>query len=202
MVEWMTERNEKVGGKLTYQRRKQLAALELTDRRGCMVDVGAHCGLWAMHLAREFRAYLAFEPVTEHVRCLEKNCKGIPGLYVYEMALGAENGRTEMYTNPESSGDSYPRPGVRDGNTIVRRYDDLTIDTKVDLVKLDCEGYELFVLQGMREMLERDKPAVVVEQKTRMAAKFHLQPQDAVRYLEGLGATCVREMAGDFFLTW
>lgn len=202
MVEWMTRRNEQVDGKLTYQYHKQRRALDLTKGRGLMVDVGAHCGLWTMWMAREFDTILAFEPVHEHVDCLMHNCAGMNNVQIHQFALGEQDGRTAMYVNPESSGDAYPRPGVREGETIVRRFDGLNVTARVDLVKVDCEGYELFVLKGMREMLERDHPTVVVEQKRNMAGKFGLEPGEAVRFLEAMGATLALEMAGDFFLRW
>lgn len=202
MVEWMTHRNEVVQGKLTYQWHKQVAALGLTDGRGCMVDVGAHVGLWAMWMAQQFDRVFAFEPMPAHVDCLRENCAGLGNVSIYEMALGSRDGRTRMRTNEESTGDTYPEPKAKDGDTILRRYDSLGIERTVDLVKVDCEGYELFVLQGMEEMLKRDKPAVVVEQKRNMAGKYGLRPGEGVRYLESLGATLAREMAGDFFLRW
>lgn len=202
LVEWMEKRNERTAGKLTYQRHKQLAALRLTSARGCMVDVGAHCGLWAMWMGQEFATVLAFEPMPEHVDCLRRNCAGLDSIQVYEFALGEKRGRTTMRTDPSSSGDTYPDPAAQDGQTVVMRFDDLTVGKRVDLVKLDCEGYELFALRGMREMLERDHPAVVVEQKRNRATKFGIGERDAVTFLEGLGATLVKEMAGDFFLRW
>ncbi|HEY6046625.1 MAG TPA: FkbM family methyltransferase, partial [Pyrinomonadaceae bacterium] len=41
--------------------------------------------------------------------------------------------------------------------------DALDLPTAVRLVKIDAEGHELSVLKGMRQLLTRDKPALIVE---------------------------------------
>ena len=202
MLEWMTTCNERVRGVLTYQYRKLARALELTHGRDCVVDVGAHCGLWSMHLAHEFASVIAFEPVKAHVDCLMRNCTGVRNVQVYECALGNEKGFVSMHHNPSSSGDTYPMPDARTGGTPLLRYDDMNIGSKVDLVKLDCEGYELFALQGMQAMLERDRPTVVVEQKPHRAVKYGLSETQAVTWLESLGARLVCRMSGDYFVSW
>ena len=188
-------------GRLTYQNRKLRRALALTKGRGVVVDVGAHCGLWAMQFASEFQWVHAFEPIPAHIECLMRNCADCDNVQIHAHALGNAAGRVTMHTEPTSSGDSYPAPGVNDGATLIERYDDLQIAAKIDLVKLDCEGFELFALQGMAEMLARDQPAIVVEQKPGKAQKFGIGERDAVKYLESIGYTVQGALSGDFFLT-
>lgn len=36
-------------------------------------------------------------------------------------------------------------------------------DTKLDLIKIDVEGHEMSVLEGARQVLKRDRPAVLLE---------------------------------------
>ena len=36
-------------------------------------------------------------------------------------------------------------------------------DVKIDLIHLDTEGYELKILDGSKELIERDKPVIVLE---------------------------------------
>lgn len=81
-----------------------------------------------------------------------------------------------------------------------------TIDSynfqNVSFIKIDCEGFEYFVLKGAEETLRRCKPVVIVEQKPTLARKYGLGDRDGVKYLESLGAKLRRNMANDFLMSW
>ena len=55
--------------------------------------------------------------------------------------------------------------------------------TKVDLIKLDIEGGELSALKGMRDVLEKQKPAMIVEINPETLSLFGLKPLDIFNYL-------------------
>ena len=189
-----------VNGKGTYQLKKLLAAMELVTCNEVAVDVGAHVGLWSMQLARRFSTVRAFEPVEVHRLCWLRNVPPAAVLELWPVALGSEPGACSIEVTKGSSGDAW----IADGeDTPVARYDDLPFGAgRVGFVKLDCEGYELLALRGMAEMLERDRPVVVVEQKPGKEQRFGLPETEAVGWLEGLGAKVRVEMSGDFILTW
>lgn len=197
LVDWMVNRGEIVDGKLTYQYHKLEAALKWVKQRRTAVDVGAHCGLWSMHLAKKFEALHAFEPVEAHRQCWAANLEGLGGL-VYPCALGEKEGTIGMYTAPTSSGDSWVDG---EGDTPLRTLDSFDLQD-VDFIKLDCEGYELFALRGGEETLKRFHPCVCVEQKPGRAPKYGLPQTGAVQYLQGLGAVLRQEISGDFILSW
>jgi hypothetical protein len=73
LIAWMRNRNEVVDGKLTYQHHKLQEAMKWVRNWRTAVDVGAHCGLWSMHLAKRFKQLHAFEPVADHRECFAKN---------------------------------------------------------------------------------------------------------------------------------
>lgn len=49
---------------------------------------------------------------------------------------------------------------------------------RVDLVKLDVEGAELFALQGMEQVLDRHRPLLLVEVCRETTARFGYDPRD------------------------
>lgn len=196
LVEWMTRMNHVVDGKLTYQHHKLEAAMAWVKAWRTAVDVGAHCGLWSMHLVKRFAQVHAFEPVAEHRACFERNVGA--GALMYACALGETEGRVRIQTSAQSSGDSWVGG---EGDIPLRRLDEYDLPT-VDFVKLDCEGYELFALRGAEETLKRCRPCVIVEQKPGRAQKFGLPETGAVDYLRGLGAVLRKEISGDFILSW
>lgn len=197
LVDWMRKRNQVVDGKLTYQYHKLEAALGHVRKWRAAVDVGAHCGLWSMHLVKRFQLVHAFEPVAAHRACFEKNVPGERAL-LYGCALGAKDGGVSIRTAPTSSGDSWVEGS---GDIPMKRLDEYDL-ADVDFIKLDCEGYELLALQGAEETLKRCRPCVIVEQKPGRAQKFGLPETGAVDYLQGLGAILRKAIAGDYVLSW
>lgn len=200
LPKWMIDRNEKVDGKLTYQHHKLTAALAHVREFGTAIDVGAHCGLWSMHLAARFKVLHAFEPVPLHRQCFQLNVpKDKAAVSLWNCALGERDDNVAMHLNPGSSGDTWVDGA---GDIPMHRLDDLLPDEKVDFIKLDCEGYELFALRGAEALLTRCRPVVIVEQKPGRAEKYGLPQTQAVDYLKGLGAKLRNVMSGDYILSW
>jgi FkbM family methyltransferase len=208
LVEWMKTKNQVVDGKLAYQYHKLEAALAHVKQWRTAIDVGAHCGLWSMHLAKRFARLDAFEPVEAHRACWDANlvseleASRIRGcaIFMHPFALGEKDGSVRMETAPTSSGDTRI---AGDGDIPLRRLDDVLAGREdVDFIKLDCEGYELFALRGGEQLLKRCRPCVIVEQKPGRGQRFGLTEQGAVDYLKSLGAKLRREMSGDFILSW
>ena len=205
LIPFLEDRSKWIDGKGTYQRHKLEAAVAYVTRFGCALDVGAHVGLWSMALAERFEEVVAFEPIQLHRRCWMRNVPPVAGLHLMPYLLG-EDSRVErpLRVTRGSSGDTRVELDCGGGPAALElRYDALDCaGWTVDLVKLDCEGYELFALRGMETMLRRDRPCVIVEQKPGKARKYGLGETEAVDYLRSLGATLRQEISGDFILSW
>jgi len=196
---WMADPRVRMilNGRAAYQGQKQQAALDLCTDTRVAVDVGAHVGLWSFNLAQRFRLVHAFEPVAAHRECFELNVlEATPNVILYPYALGAAEGMVSIRTEPTSSGDSrVDGPG----HIEMRRLDSFQF-TDVDLVKIDAEGYELFILRGAEELIARQKPVVVVEQKPGHAKRYGIGDRDAVEWLKSMGYRVAREISGDFLM--
>lgn len=199
LIEWMMAKGDLVDGVPAYQFHKLRRAMEYVKHHRIAVDVGAHCGLWSMHLVRAFNMVHAFEPLDLHRRCFVLNVA--PPYVLYERALGDLEGGVNIHTENTSSGDSYVSG---EGTIRISSFDSIAelSESPVDFVKLDCEGYEYFALVGAKEMLQRCKPCILVEQKPGKAQKFGLKETQAVSYLQSLGAVLRFQMSGDFCLSW
>jgi FkbM family methyltransferase len=160
------------------------------------VDVGGHCGLWAMQMVKNFDRVISFEPVAEHRECYANNVQG--DYELIPMALGEKTGGVQIHTTKGSSGDSWVKG---EGNIEMRTLDSFGLQD-VDLLKIDCEGYELYVLKGAVETLKCCKPAVIVEQKPGRASKFGLKDTEAVSFLKSLGADLKEVISGDYIMQW
>jgi FkbM family methyltransferase len=193
-------RGPMVDGRGTYQLAKLRAALEESPRRGLAVDVGAHVGLWTRILAMEFAAVVAIEPMAEHADCLRLNTAHQPNVTLHELALGDDltGGRLSL---ERSEGIATARVSVFGDCVPASRLDDLGL-SGVDFLKIDCEGFEVFVVRGGEETIRRDRPTVVIEQKKGRVSRYGVDRLAGVALLRSWGAEVKWLMAGDYCLAW
>jgi FkbM family methyltransferase len=224
LLEWIANPKNRltIHGRPAYQGKKQLACLDqcLPEKRRTMIDVGAHIGLWSFNFSRWFDRVEAFEPVEAHRECWVANMgathalPGVPTLFepfqgdkgqtvsydnctLYPFALGERPAMVGIHTASTSSGDSW----VKGKGSVEMRTLDSFGFMEVDFIKIDCEGYEEFVLRGAADTIKRWKPVICVEQKREMATeRFGLKKLGAVKLLEGWGYKIALELSGDFIM--
>lgn len=203
LIEWMQHPKSRMvlNGRQAYQGKKQLAALAAVGRikqqLRTAVDVGAHVGLWSYNLAPAFQRVVAFEPVADHRDCFVQNVP-FGNVELEPFALGAEARSVSIASDPKSTGDSRV---AGDGEIPMRTLDSFELDG-VDLLKIDCEGYEENVVRGAEQTITRDRPVIVVEQKRDMANRFGLPSLGAVAFLQGLGYRVEQEIGGDYLMVY
>jgi len=197
MIEWMMDTKNRmfINGRPAYQGKKQMRTLDqcpLTNRR-TMIDAGAHIGLWAYNFAPFFSRIEAFEPVEAHRECFKENVLA-NHVTLHPFALGERSDTVHIRVNPSSTGDSW----VQGKGEIQMHPIDKFEFADVDLIKVDAEGYEEFILRGAEKTIITWRPTIIVEQKRDMAVKFGLKPLGAVKYLNDLGYKVVDEISGDY----
>jgi FkbM family methyltransferase len=197
MLEWIGDPKNRVviNDRAAYQGKKQLATLRHCRSFRSVIDVGAHVGLWSYNLAHAFEQVHAFEPVKDHRMCFQVNVTK-PNVKLYPFALGNTPGMVSIRTTKGSSGDS-----VVNGEGDIEMYalDQIALK-RIDLLKVDCEGYEENVLRGAAGTITQWKPTIIVEQKHKFAERFGLNSQGGVEFLKTLGYKVVEEISGDYIL--
>jgi FkbM family methyltransferase len=138
-----------------------------------VVDVGANQGIYTLLFAELVGSsghVLAFEPDPVLCSALRQNLRrnGTSNVTVYENALGARSEQRLLLRSAVNSGDNrltIEAPSQEREGVIVatRPLDELTHGRKVDFVKIDVQGWELEVLQGMVETLRSSSPMVFFE---------------------------------------
>lgn len=135
--------------------------LDLVRPSDLLVDVGAHVGLYAVASARRGARVLAFEPDPANARALRWHVRlnHVGGrVSLIEAAVGEADGATLLAGRglPQSgAADLYFRPGVDYRVVPVVSLDSLFLPERirVDLMKIDVEGYEGRVLAGGAALL-------------------------------------------------
>ncbi len=139
------------------------------------LDIGSHKGAYAYWMCKRvgrLGRVIAFEPLAELAAYLVriKEAFRFEQMQVVAAALSSQAGTAELF-QPESN----PRGGATleaprgQGSTI--RVPVVTLDDQlqqlgcrpVHFIKCDVEGHELEVLQGGRQMLEADRPILLLE---------------------------------------
>lgn len=134
-----------------------------------IVDIGANSGIFAI-VAKAINPaarVVALEPSASVVKLLRENV-ALNGLdiQVEEVAASDNNGHATFH-DFEAEHQYSASLEVGMGGTVERqvrviRVDDL-IEGPIDLVKIDVEMHEPAVLRGMRQILERDRPILLIE---------------------------------------
>jgi FkbM family methyltransferase len=140
---------------------------------GLAIDIGTNIGEVLLHFARRVgnggRA-IGFEPNPEtYARCVE-NLALNPGLAaeVHPIALGDAEGELS-FGRPcaaNSGGDRMMDPGagtIQVPVTTLDRFVSNAALDRVDLIKIDVEGFEMHVLRGGEATIERFRPKLFVE---------------------------------------
>ena len=149
-----------------YQVHKQNKALEYVKQRRVCLDIGAHVGTWCHRLVKLFDEVHAFEPVSQMFSILQEN---VPEAKHYPYGLGNEVGKKLIRFDETMTGCSKiaDKPAEKNQSMLeisIKRLDDFNIEN-VDFIKIDVEGYELDVLKGGEETIEKYRPVILIEQK-------------------------------------
>jgi FkbM family methyltransferase len=153
--------------------------LPFLDDVRVVFDVGANCGAASVHFARHHPAATvhAFEPGREARSYLERNVASLPNVWVHPFGLYSFDRQARLYRGDGDLGKA----------SVIRRHVNLDesepvelraggawaadhgID-RIDILKVDVEGCEIEVLEGLAALLPTVK-VVYVEYDSRHARK-------------------------------
>ncbi len=170
------------------ERPVQDAVARLLAPGGVFYDVGANIGYYALVAGRivgERGVVVAIEPVAENVRAIERNAalNGLTNIRVVGAAAGAAPGRAMLALACHPGGSAlvgHASPPDVAGHVEVEV---VSVDALVEwglpaptLVKIDVEGAELAVIDGLARTLAGPRPVVLceVDGETRAAVEARL----------------------------
>jgi FkbM family methyltransferase len=146
-----------------------LSSLRQGDR---VLDVGANIGIFTLLAAKrvgaEGRIY-AFEPIARNVQsiCAGIMANGFDNVSLIPVAASDRQGAVAMHRNDDSSNGIVDVRAAMAGHADMaptNRIDSLLCGIKrLDVIKIDIEGYEPCAWKGIRSLVERFRPLIFSE---------------------------------------
>lgn len=141
-------------------REKYLLSDWTVSSEGIVIDIGANVGEFSAAMADIGCKIIAFEPEPAAAECLERNLRRYAGVTLVNKAVGNTDGHAVFFSSPETADSSCLRQAVSDGEL---RVPVVRLDTwmklnncgYVELVKVEAEGFEPEVLEGMSGVVSR-----------------------------------------------
>jgi FkbM family methyltransferase len=173
-----------------------------------VVDVGANLGVFSIlfsDLVGASGRVTAFEPEPALFRALQSNIaeNRIHNLRAYNCAVGARSDRLRLHLSISNSGDNRLSAGKglrqyrRTVAVQVKSLDEVLCGQRVDVVKLDTQGWEYNILSGMKDLM-RANPGMIIyfEFWPRGIRLSGCEPKAIIELLERFGFSVFSFLAG------
>jgi FkbM family methyltransferase len=174
---------------------REIALIKKIVKPGMVVvDIGANIGFYTLLLSRlvetKGRVY-SFEPDRDNFRHLKALCGKKKNTILKNWAVGSKDGVVKLYLSDSLNVDhlTYDNDEKREQVSVKC----VTIDRflkarKVDFIKVDTQGYECAVLQGMSETLKKSHKLFLLSEFSAFdIKKAGGMPQTYLKTLKKLG---------------
>jgi FkbM family methyltransferase len=137
-----------------------------------LIDIGANIGFYSILLSKNFKIIKSYEPNLRNFRVLNKNIKKNNlqnKVQTFNYGLGNKKQilkGTSMIKGElfQTSGFSLSEKNVEGEDVFVNIGDEvLNFNGEILTIKIDVEGHELFVLQGIKKILENNYCIIQIE---------------------------------------
>lgn len=185
-----------------YEKDELAIQFNLIKPTDTVIDIGANLGWYSMHLSKRFpqSKIFAFEPIPNTFHFLNANIQlnGLTNITTIPSGISNQAGEFKIYYNPELSVNASlanvtESPTINTITCAVTTLDQITKQhniKKIDFIKCDIEGAELFALQGAASILHNNQPIVFCEMLRKWSAKFNYHPNDIIKYMSDLNYNC------------
>lgn len=133
--------------------------------KGFVLDIGANIGNHTIYFSRIFSKIRSFEPDPDTFELLKFNTRRNPGICVFNFGLGREPRVMKISRTPGNLGASHIVESNNEGADVkIETVDNISTGIEVSLIKIDTEGFELEVIEGSKNTINRCMPLIVFEQ--------------------------------------
>ncbi|MES2587400.1 MAG: FkbM family methyltransferase [Bacteroidota bacterium] len=167
------------------------------------IDIGANQGELSLFASKKIKngKIICFEPVSTNFKKLIQNIElnQLKNIELNQFGLSDKNAELPIYTDASNN-----TGGVNEGlstlfksdsknqleeTIILKVFDEIYFDNlnRLDFIKIDIEGSELFALKGMKKTLEKFKPEILIEINDDCFNSAGYSSHDILDFLESFG---------------
>lgn len=182
-----------------------IGLFELVKSGDTIIDIGTNIGQTAMMFAKlggkETRVY-GFEPDPINYALATENLKlnSFKNIQLFNFGLGSkiEELRLKVNSSQNRGGNRIDRFQTKDSFTIKIDTLDHVLEkdrvTKVNLIKIDVEGFELEVLKGAKNTITNFKPTLFIEVDDTNLREQGGSAEELLRYVMELGYVAIESI--------
>lgn len=149
-----------------------------------LIDVGAWWGPWSLYWQSRAEQIEIFEPNKKILPMLQNNISKFTNCTLHKTALGNSQGTVSMAYESHSGTNHITKMS---GDINITTLDSYKFD-KVDVIKIDVEGYEISVLEGAKDTVLSQKPIIQIE-ANKSGERYGNSKMDILETLKGWGMT-------------
>ena len=157
-----------------YEKNALLKWTPYIDKAKTILDIGANLGNHTLYWAQNVphATIYSFEPYGDNFECLKKNVRDNnleERVHPLNTAVGSVHGFVKIASFDASNlgGVTYEVANNKDSSdSAMISIDEFVVQNsieKIDFVKIDTEGFEVEVLDGMQKTLTRSRPTIWIE---------------------------------------
>lgn len=160
------------------------------------LDIGANIGYFTILMSRNCERVFAFEPDPYNYELLyvNKNWNDAKNVSIFNYAVTGYVGKVKLHECKFNRGMHRIYPSkwcegkVTEVDTIpLDNLKELESIQKINFVKLDIEGAELGALRGMKKLLKKHTPILLIEFHPPTIQEYGHDPKDTYDFLKELG---------------
>jgi len=177
-----------------------------------IIDIGGNCGLYCIPVAKEGYQVFTFEPINMNVELLKLNkvINNCDNLTIIQKALSNNNNKKKIFI-PYCSDNTSFNLSVAISNMKIKDYVEEVVscqtfdswinknkDVNVGFIKIDVQGYEKEVLEGMQKFLNKCNDVYIfIEWDEKHTTQAGSSLDELERLITSNGFTALEQIFGD-----
>jgi FkbM family methyltransferase len=164
----------------------------------CIYDIGANKGTWTQETIKYFpnSKYYLFEPQISLTKEIQSKFTKLSSVQLFNVGVGNKDGELNFTIHDRDDSCSFNiskeealENGFKQIKTPIVRLDSFIEENNLelpDLLKIDAEGFDIEVLEGAQNTIQKNVQIILVEVAI-MNKKFRNDINNVINYMDKLG---------------
>jgi FkbM family methyltransferase len=166
---------------------------DLVKEKDYCLDIGANMGYYTIWFSKYTKKILSFEPNKKNFQRLNQNLRinGLDKFIIpYNIALGAEECLVSFTNDRDGENHICLSENENTEKVECRKLENVLMENNirhVKYIKIDVEGFEIFVLKGLTDYLKQKNVEIIQIEINKTMSNSGTTVSELVDYLEGFG---------------